>query len=99
MSNDLALDALNTLWIDGLWKGMVWEKNPRLFYLGMHDQWYTFNMFGSQAWLARDIILGKVKVPSPSEMSADDQKWKQLESEIKDDYDSIRFQGKYTHEL
>ena len=34
-----------------------------MFYLGMQDQWYTFNMFDAQAWYVRDIILGKIVVP------------------------------------
>ena len=32
----------------------------------MQDQWYTFNMFDAQAWYARDIILGKIKLPDIS---------------------------------
>ena len=37
-------------------------------YLGMQDQWYTFNMFDAQAWYARDVILEKINLPSLSEM-------------------------------
>ena len=29
----------------------------------MQDQWFTFNMFDAQAWYARDLILGRLKVP------------------------------------
>ena len=43
---------------------MVWEDNPQLFYLGMQDQFYTFNMFDAQAWFARDVILGRIELPS-----------------------------------
>ena len=32
------------------YKGVVWVHNPKLFYLGMQDQWFTFNMFDAQAW-------------------------------------------------
>ena len=39
---------------------MVWVHNPKLFYLGMQDQWYTFNMFDAQAWWVRDVILEKL---------------------------------------
>gem|GEM_PF-4579183 len=28
----------NLLWTDGLYKGVAWQKNPRLLYLGMQDQ-------------------------------------------------------------
>ena len=52
------------MWPLGLYKGVVWEKNPALFYIGMQDQFYTFNMFDAQAWYARDVMLGRIKLPS-----------------------------------
>ena len=51
------------MWPLGIYKGVVWEKNPALFYIGMQDQFYTFNMFDAQAWYARDVILGRIKLP------------------------------------
>ena len=30
----------------------------------MQDQWFTFNMFDAQAWYIRDVILGKIELPS-----------------------------------
>jgi len=63
MSKSLRLKATNRLWIDSLYKGIFWNGNPNLTYMGMHDQWYTFNMFDAQAWLIRDFILGKYQQP------------------------------------
>ena len=34
----------------------------------MQDQFHTFNMFDCQAWLARDVILDKIQIPSDSEI-------------------------------
>ena len=70
LENDLVLKTkrINPLWTDDIWKGVVWEKNPRLFYLGMHDQIYSMPMLAAQAWFARDVILGKIKVPSMEEI-------------------------------
>ena len=58
------------MWPLGLYKGVVWEKNPQLFYIGMQDQFYTFNMFDAQAWFARDVIMGRIKLPSAEAMAA-----------------------------
>ena len=63
MAEDLRLKTTNRLWPLGLYKGVVWEENPRLHYIGMQDQFYTFNMFDAQAWYARDVILGRIKLP------------------------------------
>ena len=46
-----------------LYKGVVWQNNHKLMYLGMQDQFHTFNMFDCQAWFARDVIMGKIKIP------------------------------------
>ena len=71
LTDDLKLKTNNRMWPLGIYKGVVWEKNPALFYIGMQDQFYTFNMFDAQAWYARDVILGRIKLPSAKEMAAD----------------------------
>ena len=83
----------------GIYKGVVWEKNPELFYIGMQDQFYTFNMFDAQAWYARDVILGRIKLPSAEEMEADSAKWRAREETLADAEQMIWFQGDYTKEL
>ena len=50
MASELRLKSANRLAAAELYKGVVWVDNPKLFYLGMQDQWYTFNMFDAQAW-------------------------------------------------
>ncbi len=64
IEDNLRLRTHNCLYPLGLYQGVVWEKNPRLFYLGMQDQPDTFNMFDAQAWFVRDVILGKIALPS-----------------------------------
>ena len=70
---------------------MVWEKNPRLFYLGMQDQWYTFNMFDAQAWYVRDIILGKISLPNIMEMQHHTEKKHLEEKALSTDEKKARF--------
>ena len=100
MSDDLRLRTANRLATADLYKGVVYVHNPALFYLGMQDQWYTFNMFDAQAWWARDVILGRIKLPaSKNELIADVEKRVAAEDAGEDSYDAIRYQGRYIKEL
>ena len=99
MAEELRLKTNNRLYPVNLYNGVVWEYNPKLMYLGMQDQWYTFNMFDAQAWYARDLILGRLEVPSQPEMHADIEKWREAEDNIPDDYGAIKYQGDYTLHL
>ncbi len=99
MAEEMKLKTNNRLYPVNLYNGVVWEYNPKLMYLGMQDQWYTFNMFDAQAWYARDLILGRLEVPSQPEMHADIEKRREAEDNIPDDYGAIKFQGDYTLHL
>ena len=99
MAEELRLKTNNRLYPVNLYNGVVWEYNPKLMYLGMQDQWYTFNMFDAQAWYARDLILGRLEVPSQPEMHADIEKWREAEDNVPDDYGAIKYQGDYTLHL
>ncbi len=68
---------------------------PKLMYIGMQDQFYTFNMFDLQAWYARDVVLGRIKLPRYDEMAADIQKWIKLEEALEDPSQAIDFQTEY----
>jgi trimethylamine monooxygenase len=68
-------------------------------YLGMQDQFYTFNMFDAQAWYARDFILDKINLPSKNEMSKHSMQWREREEKLKNDEEKIWFQGDYVKEL
>ncbi|MEQ9259246.1 MAG: NAD(P)/FAD-dependent oxidoreductase [Roseovarius sp.] len=99
LPDDLRLKTANRLASTDLYKGVVWVKNPKLFYLGMQDQWYTFNMFDAQAWWVRDAIMGKIALPDRAAMDADWQKRQAEEDALEDDYGCIAYQGAYTGEL
>jgi trimethylamine monooxygenase len=99
MSDELKLRTANRLATADLYKGVAYVHNPKLFYLGMQDQWYTFNMFDAQAWWARDVMLGKIALPDKAAMIADVEDRVAREDAGEDDYDAIRYQGDYTREL
>ena len=54
-----------------LYKGVVFVDNPKVFYLGMQHQFYSFTMFDAQAWYVRDIIVGRISVPDRDARVAD----------------------------
>jgi trimethylamine monooxygenase len=99
MHESLNLKTNNRLYPVDLYNGVVWQHNPKLMYLGMQDQWYTFNMFDAQAWYARDVIMGRVALPTQPEMQLDIDDWRAQEDSLADDYEAIAFQGRYTMEL
>jgi trimethylamine monooxygenase len=99
LPDHLRLKTKNRLWPLGIYKGVIWEENPRLIYLGMQDQYYTFNMFDAQAWYARDVILGHITLPSLEEMRADSAAWREKEEASTCAADDIDFQTVYIRDL
>lgn len=99
LNDELKLKTNNCLWPLNLYKGIFWVDNPKFMYLGMQDQFYTFNMFDAQAWYARDVVMGKIALPGKEEMVKNNQEWKDREGQLATDEDMIWFQGDYTKEL
>ncbi|MDZ4266188.1 MAG: NAD(P)/FAD-dependent oxidoreductase, partial [Mycobacterium sp.] len=95
----LRLSTSNNLYPDRLYKGVVWTANPKLMYLGMQDQYYTFNIFDAQAFLARDIVLGRVAVPAREAMDADIAGWRARYAEVDGVMEQIDFQTEYVRDL
>jgi Predicted flavoprotein involved in K+ transport len=76
LEDALKLKTGNRLYPPQLYKGVVWQDNHKMMYLGMQDQFHTFNMFDCQAWFARDVIMGKIKKRSDQDIEKDINKWK-----------------------
>ena len=99
LAPELTLRTHNRLYPPGLYKGVVWEVCPKLLYLGMQDQFYTFSMFDLQAWYARDVILGRIAVPDAAAMAADSAAWVAREEALADPFQMIDFQADYMRDL
>lgn len=100
LPDDLRLKTANRLATADLYKGVVWVHNPKLFYLGMQDQWFTFNMFDAQAWYVRDIILDRIVVPQDKQVLIADVAEREAREELSDDTKyAITYQGDYIKEL
>jgi len=99
MEDSLTLKTHNRLYPPNLYKGVLWRNNPRLSYIGMQDQYYTFNMFDAQAWYVRDVILGKIALPSEADMDKDISEWSKREEALSNPFEDIDFQTDYTRDL
>jgi trimethylamine monooxygenase len=99
LPDELRLKTGNRLWPLNLYKGIFWEDNPGLIYLGMQDLWYSFNMFDAQAWYARDVILGRIALPSKAEMTSHSLEWRAREEKLVTNQEMFEFQGSYIQDL
>lgn len=100
MEEKLTLKTTNRLATADLFKGVAFVGNTDLFYLGMQDQWYTFNMFDAQAWWVRDAIMGRISMPTDPKALAADVAAREAEEEAHaDGYGPIEYQGAYVKEL
>ncbi|MDA7544411.1 NAD(P)/FAD-dependent oxidoreductase [Alphaproteobacteria bacterium] len=99
LDESLRLKTVNRLYPPKLYKGVVWQNNHKLMYLGMQDQFHTFNMFDCQAWFARDVIIGKIKMPKDEDVDNDINKWVSEEEALEDPIQMIDFQTEYTKDL
>ncbi|TYB78504.1 NAD(P)-binding domain-containing protein [Bizionia myxarmorum] len=99
LPDEMRLKTKNNLYPDNLYKGIIFNDLPRLIYLGMQDQYYTFNMFDTQAWVARDYMMGNFKIPSKAERRLDMDKWLKENDTLENGNDHIDFQTAYIKDL
>ena len=99
LEDSLKLKTHNRLYPPKLYKGVCWQDNLNLFYLGMQDQFHTFNMFDAQAWYVRDLIMKKIKIPSIEVIKKDIIDWVNREEKLEDPLQMIDFQTDYTVNL
>ena len=99
LPDELRLQTHNCLYPANLYKGIFWQQNPKLIYLGMQDQYFTFNMFDAQAWYARDVILDNIQLPELAARQADEATWLAEYEQVTDVSGDIDFQAKYIRDL
>lgn len=100
LPDDLRLKTNNRLATADLYKGVTFIRNHKMFYLGMQDQWFTFNMFDAQAWWVRDAILGKIEIPADYETLKADVEDRVAREDASDEAKyAIQYQGDYIKEL
>ncbi|WP_027020821.1 NAD(P)-binding domain-containing protein [Corynebacterium sputi] len=99
LPSDLSINSPNNVYPDHLYKGVVREGTDRLFYLGAQDQWFTFNMFDAQAWYVRDVILGRIDLPSADDRRGDIDLWLQRLDGLSTKQQEVSFQADYIRDL
>lgn len=99
LPEELSLTSPNNVYPDGLYRGVLWQQNPRLSYLGAQDQWFTFNMFDVQAWYVRDVILGRIAVPGAAERQDSITAWLERLATVEHGPEEVRFQADYVRDL
>lgn len=99
LPDELRLQTNNCLYPDNLYKGVFFQSNPQLIYLGMQDQYFTFNMFDAQAWYVRDVILGRIQLPGAPERAADIKAWRDRQDALSSPNECIDFQAQYIRDL
>lgn len=99
LADELTLRTHNRLYPENLYKGIFWLANPQLIYLGMQDQYYTFNMFDAQAWYARDVMMGRITLPDADAMAGDSAAWVAREVLATTPEQHIDFQAAYVRDL
>jgi trimethylamine monooxygenase len=99
IEDSLRLRTDNVLYPPELYRGVFWVDNPKVMYIGMQDQYYTFTLFDAQAWCARDFVLGRVTLPSRQEMLDDIAAWRARQDQLADPLEEIDFQADHLADL
>lgn len=98
IAENLRLITTNRAYPADLYKGIFFQHQPNILYLSMQDLAFA-TIFDAQGWYARDVILGRIKLPDAEERKTDMDEWLLKESKIQDDFDFIQFQMDYIVEL
>ncbi|MDG3011188.1 NAD(P)/FAD-dependent oxidoreductase [Rhodococcus sp. D2-41] len=99
LPDELTLRTNNRLYPRGIYKGVVSQANSHLFFLGMQDQYFTFNMFDAQAWFVRDVVLGRIELPDHDGRERDIDHWREHEENLRTAAEEIDFQAAYIRDL
>ena len=99
LSDDLRLVTTNCLYPGQLYKGIFFQEQPRLIYLGMQNLYFSLSLFDAQAWYVRDVILGRISLPNKLQRTEDMLEWKTRQEKIEGKSDAIDFQAAYLKEL
>jgi len=99
MSEELRLKTRNRMVPDDMFNQCQFIENPRVFYAGMQDQYFTMSMFQLQGFYMRDVIAGKIPIPSKEEMKKSLEAEFAEEATLDDEEKMIKFQGRYCDRL
>lgn len=64
LEESLKLKNSGRLWAEDLYMGVVFVRNPKLMYLGMQAQYFSFMMFEIQSHFVMNLVLKKLSLPT-----------------------------------
>jgi trimethylamine monooxygenase len=83
MAKNLRLECESSvLYPPHLYKGVFWNQQPKLVYLGMQSLVFQFTMYDMQAEYVRDVILGRVTLPVMQTRQENIDEWRAHEAKI-----------------
>ena len=97
LPDELSIDSPNNPTPPAIFGGLA--EQPKVYYLGSQDQWFTFNMFDAQAWFVRDLILGRTELPDAAARAESINAWTARHDAITDDPEAVQFQADYIRDL
>lgn len=99
LAHSLRLVTGNRPYPGQLYKGIFFQDEPNLLYLGMQDVAYSAH-FDAQAWYSRDVILGRIPLPDAEARLKDIAHWKaREEAEATDLRGALTFLTAYLKDL
>ena len=99
MADHLRLVTRNRLYPDHLYKGLIFHNQPRLAYMGMQSFFFSFPGLDIEAWYVREVILGRILMPSEEERLSDMASWQAREGQVSGFPEAIGFMASYIGEL
>lgn len=99
MEERLRLKTANLMYVDGLYKGVVYQNQPELFYIGAQDLFYSFTLFMQESlWLAA-YLKGDISLPDLAAQKEHTAGYMKEQEGLETEEDLIRFQTKHCEEL
>ena len=74
-NSELRLKGGSSLVYKSLYKSTFHQANSKLLYIGMIKPLFSFPMYDRQAWLVKEVLLGKKGLPSVDERQKDIDSW------------------------
>lgn len=99
LEQSLRYTGPDCLYPKNFYKGMFWINNPKLAYMGVAKNIFTFPLFDSQASYAAQVLAGKIEMPEKSERIEENLSKREQMLKITDAMKTFKFQSDYVKEL
>ena len=95
IKNSLRYVGPDSLCPEGFYKGMFWMNNPKMMYIGVFKQYFTFPFFDAQANYALQVLMNNIEIPDLEGMKAEFEARKAVLDALPDVVATIKYQSDY----